>query len=475
MLTRLAQLLPLQIAQLVAGFGAVWAFTRLLDPADYGAYALVYSAAMLAHTLTLTWAEAAAFRFHLSTRATGRYADHIATLLAIAGFAAFVVAGIVWFSMRMLGMESGALISFAAGFVFFRFLTRIAREGERADGRLLKLSVAESLYQLGGFGAGAALIAWTNLGPAAPFAGMTLAGLLVALFDGPSLYRAADKGRATKTRALTYASYGWPLAIALSLDLGLQTAGRALIAMHDGAAGAGAFAAAFGLARTLDILFLWSAAALGPHLLRAYEAHGANGAREAAKEGVAILGALSIPAAIGLILVAKPLTTIMVGPELRDQTAALMPWMIFAAFASGWATHYFSEAFQLARRSGLRAMLMLAPAIMFVALAVPGVIWFGAEGVAMSTAVAATCGVCVLAVAGRRFVALPTAYRDICKSLVAAAAMTAGVLAAPEYGGWPELLSKAAIGAAIYGAAALALDIAGVRSRWLLDRAEAAP
>jgi len=49
--------------------------------------------------------------------------------------------------------------------------------------------------------------------------------------------------------------------------------------------------------------------------------------------------------------------------------------------------------------------------------------------------------------------------------LAATAVMAVAVVAVPDFGGVPELAAKVVAGAVVYAAAALALDLAGCRSR----------
>ena len=45
-MSRFLTLAPLQIAQALVGFGAIAAFTRLMSPDEFGAYALALSVSM---------------------------------------------------------------------------------------------------------------------------------------------------------------------------------------------------------------------------------------------------------------------------------------------------------------------------------------------------------------------------------------------------------------------------------------------
>ena len=75
-LRHLAGYLPVNIASGIAAFGGVYVFTRLLSPEEYGRYALMVSVMALVHTLSLTPAESAAFRFAGQAEAEGQQPNH---------------------------------------------------------------------------------------------------------------------------------------------------------------------------------------------------------------------------------------------------------------------------------------------------------------------------------------------------------------------------------------------------------------
>ena len=461
-LARTLALAPLQIAQALVGLGAIAAFTRLMSPDQFGQYALVLSAAMLAHTLLFTWAEAAAFRFLPAARAEGRIADHFATLLALALTLCVAVAAATTALFVFVGGTANLtmIAAFAAGSAALRFVIRLGRESDRAAMHVGRYAILETAYLLAGFALGVALLVRSDLGAAAPFAGLALAGALILFVDAPHLLRQARGGKPSARRAAAYATYGGPLALALAIDLGVQTFARFVLAQHAGASEVGAYAAAFGLARPLDLLFIASGAALAPTLLAAYEGNGANAARSTARDGVTLMAALALPACIGLALVAQPLSALLVGQALSVEAAQLLPWLAIAGLASGFNLYYLSEAFQLTRRTGLRALVMLAPGAVQLALTAALAPQHGAMGAAVAATIGAVSGSILLTMVGRRLLALPLPWEAFARIAAAASIMALSLVAAPS----DDLPGRLCLGVSAYALAAFALDVAGLRT-----------
>ena len=460
-LGRVLALAPLQIAQALVGLGAIAAFTRLLSADEFGRYAIALSASMLAHTLLFTWAEAAAFRFLPAARAEGRLKDHFATLLTLALALSVAVMLATGGLLMLAGFTDNlvALCVFAAGAAVLRFIIRIARETDRAAMHVGRYAAFETAYLLIGFALGVALLVRFDLGAAAPFAGLLLAGVLVLFVDGPRLFAQAKGGALSNERAATYAAYGAPLALALAIDLGVQTIARFILAAQAGAGEVGAYAAAFGLARPLDLLFIAAGAAMSPFLLAAYEDKGPNAVAEPARNGVTLMAAIAFPATLGLAFVATPLSTLLVGQALSAEAARVLPWLALAALASGFNIYYLSEAFQLTRRTGLRALVMLIPGAAQLVLTATLATTHGATGAAIAAAVGAGVGSIVLILAGRRLLALPLPLIDLARVAVATAIMGIALIVTPG-----ELALQVTIGVATYALAAFALDVASVRT-----------
>src|ERR1700761_4552426 len=128
--------LPMNIVQGLVGLFSIVVFTRWLSPADYGVYALAFSAMSLAHTLVFAWMEAAMARFYAPEAEGERPADLFATLYRcwiVAAGAFVVVAGVA-----LLAWPGGGpvKVAVAAGLaaILARSLAKLNQERRRAAG-----------------------------------------------------------------------------------------------------------------------------------------------------------------------------------------------------------------------------------------------------------------------------------------------------------------------------------------------------
>lgn len=466
-MTLARSLAPLLIAQAVVGFGAIAAFTRLMNAQEFGRYALALSFALTSHALLFSWAEAAAFRFFATAKAGGRLADHYATLIAIAmvlGLAALTATSI---AVTQFGLsdDTAALAAFATGATVLRFATRLARENEHAAGAFTRYAAMETVYLAIGFVAGVAFLVMFDLGAAAPFAGLALGGAVVLLIDAPRLLRRAKHGYVTLTRVRHYGGYGAPLALALAAELIVQTLARLILLGQSGEGSLGAYAAAYALARPLDLIFIGLSASFAPLLLAAREVQDDARAQETASGAFTMLIAFAIPACVSLVLLSEPLAAFMIGAELRVEAGRVLPWLALAALCSGFGVHYWSEAFELAHRGGRRAAFMLIPGAVQLALTLLLARNHGAVGAAIAAAAGAALGCSVLAWTGRPLIALPLPAAALARTLAASAFMALCLAIVPAPTGAAGLVLYAAAAAAFYALGAVVLGVLDARVR----------
>ncbi len=462
----LTYMLP-NLAQAVASFGTVALLTRFLSDADYGRYALVYTIMTFAQYVTVTWIEACAARFYGQAAQQDQKGAHFATLLqaflwSSVGFGVLAIA-IIWIWRGDTGLKIVLAAAFSS--VLMRSIVKIALETRRMAQEANRYAGIDTLHTLLAFALSAILVVYFSTGPAGAFAGMTIAAVIVMAIEGPALYLAAKNNATDSKRMTEYVAYGAPLAGGLVLSLILTSGDRLVINAFLGEAEVGAYSAGYQVAaRILDIIFAWGAAAVTPILIAAYERGGPKEAARVAHDGYAFRLGIGAPAALGIALLATPICDFLIGENLRDQAALIVPGIALAALMAGMCD-YFSEAFMLSKKAFQRALLMLVPAVLNIALNIVLLPKIGLQGAVVATVAAYGVGMVMLAVVGRRYVKLPIPVLETAKIAFACSCMAGVVLILPKFGGIVEVLIKAGLGGVTYGCVAILLDLANARSR----------
>ncbi|MBL4870517.1 MAG: oligosaccharide flippase family protein, partial [Robiginitomaculum sp.] len=400
---------PVKLVAALCSFGGIYVYTRLLGAEQYGRYALMFSVMALIHTVSLTWVEASAYRFTAKAQKTGNLPDHFRTSLALllrALFVAMILVGALLF-VTWDKPNYRAFVPFIALLLPFNTMIKIAMEAHKASQHVKRYALSAIVKILLGFFIGS-LLAWqTGLGAVAPFAGLLCASTVLVVREGSWLLKQAVGGKTDKATRMAWLAYGVPTAIALVLDMLLSSVDRFLIVYFMDEAAVGGYAAGYGVAdKTVLVLCAWVAMAGSPLIMEAYEKGGRVAAQAQAQSFVKTLLLVGMPAATGLALVAGPLADAMIGIELREQAKQIIPWIAFAGLFNGLLIHYFSESFQLAHKTRIRAVLMCLPLVMNIILNIIFIPLYGVMGAVIATLASYIMAVVLLGLVGRKYVKL---------------------------------------------------------------------
>lgn len=457
--------LPANIVQGVVGFLAIILFTRLLSAEDFGRYALAFSVMTLAHVAVFSWLEAAMARFWAAQTpgaAQGHFASLYRTAFVLsAGF--LLVAGLaIW----LLPIDPLFRLALAVGLAGApaRNMVKLAQERFRAEGEVAKSARLDMAVTAGGLAIGVGF-ALAGAGATAPLLGLGLAPLAALPFVLPGELKQARGGAFEAGRVREYAMYGYPIAASLALTVVLSSTDRFVLDAYLGEAAVGAYHASYSIAnRTLDVLFLWLGTAGQPALVMALERGGMDRLKVAAREQLSTFLLVGLPAAAGVALVARPLSEVLIGEELRTAAASVTPWIALSALLFGLTAYYFGQAFTLGKKTNRLLIAMAIPAGMNVILNLILVPRFGLMGAAWATAASFGLGMLATMLIGRRVMALPIPWESLARCGVATGLMAMAVSRLPAIGGLGELILDAGVGAIVYAAAALTLNAAGVRT-----------
>ena len=457
--------LPANIVQAVVGVLTIVVFTRLLTPEQFGQYAVAFSVMTLAHVAVFTWLEASMARFWAAQTSPDEIRPHLAGTYRAALVATVLAAPVAALALWLWPADPALKMAVGVGLagVPVRSIGKLVQERYRAAGEVRRAALLDIWMAAGGFGVGVAfaLIGW---GGSSPLMGLVLAPLAALPFVLPGELARGRGGVVDPKRLRAYAAYGYPIAFALALTAILASTDRFLLAHFMDEAAVGAYHAGYSLAnRTLDVMYVWLGAASGPALVMALERSGREGLREAAREQAGFFILIGLPAAVGVMLVARPLADVLVGEALRADAAAITPWIALGALLSGLTSYYFGQAFTLARKTRRLVAIMALPTIANIGLNLWLIPAYGVIGAAWATAASFGIGMIAAIVAGRWVMPLPIPWEALARCGVASGAMALVVHALPAPGGFAELVLKAGIGGLVYGLIALVINAGEAR------------
>lgn len=470
--------LPINLAQAVFAFGGVAILTRLLDPAEYGLYAIAIAGLQMGQGVLFAWLHAGTLRFYEPAATAGRLDRHLST--AYAAFAVILVAMAAIMAGAVAGIEalarSADIAWVALAALLARSLLLISLETHRARHRPLRYSALDGAQMALALGLGVGFIHFLGLDGLGVLLGLALANLLCALADLPAMARLAGAFRPSTRELKRFAAFGLPLSLSILLGTVIASSDRLLIGWLLGAEAAGTYAVAYAVAdRPMGILAAWLGMSFLPAAIAAMERQGRDAAGSVVGGSVEIYSFVALPAGVGLMLVAEPLCAVLAGAEFREDATRIVPWIAAAGILHGLMMHSASHPFLLAGRTrGLVSTMVVAAAIN-VGLNLLLLPSLGVIAAAYSTVAAYALGLAVRTVLARRFFTVPLPWAGLTRIAAATAAMAAIIGAVPDSGEpLARLTALVGVGMASYASLALAFDLCGSRAflrRWLASRA----
>lgn len=421
---------------------------------------------LIAYVFAFKWLDACCTRYFVRASDDGVLPGHFSTVYAVYAILDIVFIGMSFVIIPALPVDQNlkfALMAATAAAVT-RAGLMIGIESHLAGGFYGRYTLIEGSNIWLGLLTGVAY-AKLGFGGAAPIMGVATGCLLMLCVDLPKMLAMAKGGIPQLDRVKQYAKYGIPLAWAMALTLLLTSIDRFFLAYYYGDATVGPYAAGYNLSnRLIELVFL--AVWLGgyPTSVRALEEQGPEAAKKVLKDFSELLVLLATPAAVGLMLVAAPLATVMTGDTFEREAAQIIPYAALAAYLSGWLVYYFNLSFALSQNTRLQTMVNAAAVVTNIALNAILTPRYGPSGALLSIITALAIGLVSSILIGGRDFRMPFPIKELGKSLLACTIMTAGIYLLPDMPlGWASLMLCAGVGITIYTLCAWVMNIAGVR------------
>jgi len=442
---------------------ALYVFTRLLSPRDYGQYALVIAGAGLANSILFQWLRLGLLRFSIS------YGDRREVFLStiLAGFLALVaISGLLGLLVLPLVADSTVRALVALGIVllwleaFFALNLELSRTefSPKRYGAMAFVRAAVALL----FGAA---LAWWGLGAYGALVGMMCGLLIPSGWHFRRCWRQVRPGLVDRFIFRQLLVYGLPLTATFALSFLINSSDRFLLGWFMGAEGAGGYAVGYDLAKqTLGVLMMVVNLGAYPLAVKALEESGEAAAREQLSQNFALLLLVAMPAGVGLALLAPNIASVLLGGEFESAARLLIPWIAAATVLAGLKAYYFDLSFQLSGRTLWQVWIVLIAALLNIALNLIWIPRYGMSGAAYATLAAYATGLILSGLFGSKVFRMPLPVRDTVKILVATAAMAGCLSPFLDGRGGVALLFQVAWGACVFVVLVVVLNVLGLRS-----------
>jgi O-antigen/teichoic acid export membrane protein len=457
--------LPAQLLPPLAQFIAAVAWTFWLAPKDYGLLTLMMATQELVYVITLSWWS------HYTMRYVGEYRrekrerafqgmENGVVVLAMLAQASAALA-IAW----LLGFAADpVLVAAAAAFIVFRSLSTHLAERARAIGRIDIYSV----FQIGGIAGGMLLahllIAGVAATPAMGLTGMAAASALATVAGWRLLRLEKSPPSFARETVRSALSYGGVLMISGAIAWLSMNGIRLVVEAIEGTVALGLMAVGWGLGqRLVSVVAMMVTAAAYPLALACWQAGEREEAlRHLARNGL-LLGGLLLPSAIGIALVAPALVELMVAPDYRAMTIAVLPIAAAAAAIRNFRVHFTDQVLLLEERADLCFVLNIVEVIATAAGCLIGISVNGVVGACWGVLAGAATGALLGFVwAIGRFGLVPP-WGGLARIALGSIAMALAVIALGQQAGVAGLLRATVMGGAVYALALVLLFPQDVR------------
>ncbi|ABD86239.1 lipopolysaccharide biosynthesis protein [Rhodopseudomonas palustris] len=447
----------------VIGFIAITAYTRLLNPAEYGVYVVGMSIAGIVGAVFFVWIRLSVSRYQASSADVDfRGTAMVAYGLTLAAMGCVAPAAILLLSpdVNVYLLVGGVFTALAVG------AFDIAQEFARATLRPYRYAAIGITRAVLGLALGwlAIELGWGGLGLLCAVGLSFLIGAVLNAIDG----KAPRISRYRRDQLMQFARYGLPLSLGgLSMAL-YSTSDRLVVAYLLGPDAAGKFGVAADLPRQFMVMLASSvAAATFPIVFRTFSGEGLAATRERLNENIELLLAVILPVAVWLALAADQVAGTLVGQDFRASVTLLLPIVALARVLGVINQFYLQISFQLAERPMLPVIQSIITLVLSITLMFPLVAAFDLLGAAYATLVTEAAGVVITIVLTRKAFVLPFEPRRLAGVLLASAVMGVAIYATRSAVGGTGLISLMTVSAAggvAYAAAAWLLNVVRIRT-----------
>lgn len=460
--------IPSNLVPALVSVAMIYAYTRLLSPAEFGIYSFAFSVIFLLQSSLFYALPVALMRFYPAAALNHRHERLLKQAYVLFYASSLVVVGIgTGIALLMpLPPTFRALVWLAIPVLLLRSVVQLNQAANRSANRMGQYNLIECLHAVLGFGVGVLAIYVIGHNATAILLGLLVAAAVCAALNMKLL--ASPLRRHTpinKDELVQLIQYACPLVAVAATGMILQNGDRLLLGSLAGAEMLGIYAVAYNLVdRPTNVIASAISAATFPLVVQVLEHNGKEAARiQSGRNGIALL-AVTLPSCVGLAMTADYIATAMVGPDFRPGVAALLPILAVTVLGRGLRAHFMDHAFHLSNRPLLMLWSYGPATVANIAINLVVVPRWGMFGAAWTALGCQWLTVIVGWFLGTSLFPIWLPVGQVLRCVLAVLPMAAFLELVRFPPGWTGLLAATCLGGLVYVVCALLLDVGEVRT-----------
>lgn len=461
--------MPAQLLGPLLQFATTIIWTHQLDPVAYGVVTLVVAAQEVTGFVGLTWWTLYVVRFSARHERQGGDAGLRAMDSRMVMFSA-LAQGLcltpILFSFQP-GDSSLFLVSWC--YLVLRTCLMHYTEWARAQNRISLYIAAQVIGPASGALLSMAFIHVLQGGAVSGLAGLAVGQAVALALVMRQLGVRLGIGAVSRELAGAAMRFGWPLIVAAIAAWLASNGIRLLVQWDEGDAAVGLLSVGWGLGQRLaSVLAMLCAAAAFPLAVQRIEGGDRAGAQVQIGLNAALMVGILAPAAIGLLILARPFGDILIAEPFRDATIKILPLAFMAMAVKTIKIHTIDQTSLLLERTSVTMWLNLVEAATTLAGSAAGLFFGGLQEAAIGTLAGVCAGAVIAFGYGYRRMDVRFPLGLFARIAMACAAMALVLVPVPAPSGVAQLVITICAGAASY-ALALTAVIPEIR-RVVLER-----
>lgn len=421
----------------LVNFFALSVYTRLLSPVEYGEYALVVATVMLLNMVFYQWIRLALIRFYHNCKSESDFSVLYSSIGIgfVASSILSVIVSVIYFVFNSKTKDVVELLLLGNILLWLEAFFETNLDYFRSNLLAKKYSYAFISKSVIAICVGSVL-AYYKMGAVGLILAIIIADVVVCIIYFSPFIRvlARSFSHYDSSHFKTLVMYGLPLTASFAMSFIVNSSDRYFINYYLGEASTGYYSVGYDLARsTLWVIMTSINLASFPLAVRALDRGGPPEANVQLKANFLIMVAISLPAAIGMAVLATRISNIFIGKLYASQVALIIPFISIGTLIAGLKAFYVDQSFQLGKKTYLQMWSVLAAAVVNIVLNILWIPTIGIMGAVYSTVICFVISLIVGIVLSKKSFKMPVPYLDFIFILIASLVMGAAIMVSGLY------------------------------------------